>query len=268
MNGVDTLKKLKVLQPGLKVMMMTGYAEKEMIDRAMEAGASFIFEKPLDMDRLLSYIGEIFRRLVLIGPPGVGKTTLFKMFFEGLSPSKLLETSMEPTRGLEYHTCSGYYEFTSTRELAKKVLGSGAFPFTITVVDAAGQELEKWLGIESNVVFPGTDIVYHVFDVSRWLEDDYRVHLKKEILTVMKNLASNEPSACLCAVGNKFDKIPSHFFTVFAMERLIEEELDRMFEKEVDRPVTFKVFVTSLQNVTINSLNSLIHVIGEAGCSF
>ncbi|MFX0102970.1 MAG: response regulator [Candidatus Hodarchaeota archaeon] len=266
-NGVDTLRELKVIQPGLKVMMMTAFAEKEKLNRAMESGASCIFEKPLDIKRLLSYIGEISRRIVLIGSPGVGKTTLLKMFFEGLSPAELLGMSLEPTRGLEFHTYSAYYHFSATNDLERKELGSDEFPFTITVIDASGQELEKWLGIESGVVFSKTDIVYHVFDVSCWLDDVHRVQLKKEILNIMKRIASNEPVAFFCAVGNKFDKIPGQFLTVPILERLIEDELGSMFKKKMNMSIKFKVFVTSLSKVTVNTLNSMIHVIGATGCS-
>lgn len=268
MNGVQTLKKLKKIQPGLKVMMMTAFAERDKLDRAIDSGASCIFEKPLDIDRLISYIGAITRRLVLIGPPGAGKTTLLEMFFEGRSPPEVMGMSLEPTRGLEFHAYPAYYQFTATNDLEKKEPGTDEFPFTIAVIDASGQELEKWLGDESGSVFPGTDIVYHVFDVSWWLDDAHRIRIKKEILAVMEELASNEPTACLCVVGNKFDKVPGQFFTVATMERLIGDELGRLFDTGVTSPVAFKVFVTSLVTVTASSLNSLIHVIGEAGCIF
>lgn len=63
-------------------------------------------------------------KIILIGPSGVGKTTLRKIFFEQENPLKLLKQTLEPTRGVE----TNIYD----------VEGS------IAVHDLAGQQLEEW----------------------------------------------------------------------------------------------------------------------------
>ena len=41
------------------------------------------------------------KKIVIIGPPNAGKTTLRKIFFEGENSTSLLENSLEPTHGVE-----------------------------------------------------------------------------------------------------------------------------------------------------------------------
>ena len=39
-------------------------------------------------------------KIVLIGPPGTGKTTIKKVYFEMANPLMLLEHTLEPTKGI------------------------------------------------------------------------------------------------------------------------------------------------------------------------
>ena len=40
------------------------------------------------------------KKIILIGPPGSGKTTITKVFFKKANPLKLLNESLEPSRGI------------------------------------------------------------------------------------------------------------------------------------------------------------------------
>ncbi|MFJ7970092.1 response regulator [Psychrobacillus sp. NPDC096389] len=49
MDGIQILTKLKEKWPGLPVMMMTAYGELNLIQEAMDLGASLYFTKPFDI---------------------------------------------------------------------------------------------------------------------------------------------------------------------------------------------------------------------------
>jgi two-component system, response regulator, stage 0 sporulation protein F len=50
MDGIEILKRMRVLQPDIKVIIMTAYGELDMIQEAMDLGALTHFAKPFDID--------------------------------------------------------------------------------------------------------------------------------------------------------------------------------------------------------------------------
>ncbi|MFX3617584.1 MAG: response regulator [Sporolactobacillus sp.] len=56
MNGVDILKKIKEINPEIKVMIMTAYGDDQMIREAKKNGAIAYFSKPFDIEKLLTVI--------------------------------------------------------------------------------------------------------------------------------------------------------------------------------------------------------------------
>ncbi|MCF6147632.1 MAG: response regulator [Candidatus Kuenenia sp.] len=56
MNGVDTYKMLKQIDPQLPVIIMSAYAVEDLIEEALKRGAFAIFHKPLDFEKLFSAI--------------------------------------------------------------------------------------------------------------------------------------------------------------------------------------------------------------------
>jgi len=53
MNGVDTLRAIKGIDPSVRVIMITGYDTGTLTDQAMQAGAEAVFRKPLDVATFL-----------------------------------------------------------------------------------------------------------------------------------------------------------------------------------------------------------------------
>ena len=51
-DGLDTLREMKALDPGLPVIVMTGYGSVETAVRAMKAGALDYVQKPMDLEGL------------------------------------------------------------------------------------------------------------------------------------------------------------------------------------------------------------------------
>ncbi len=56
MNGVETFKRIKQIQPEAVVMMMTAYAVEDLIQEALEEGAYGILYKPLDIEKVFAVI--------------------------------------------------------------------------------------------------------------------------------------------------------------------------------------------------------------------
>ena len=58
MNGVDAFKKIKEIQPGAPIILMTAYTDEELIQNAKNEGARQIIHKPIHIDQLIELINE------------------------------------------------------------------------------------------------------------------------------------------------------------------------------------------------------------------
>ncbi|WP_457557601.1 ADP-ribosylation factor-like protein [Candidatus Harpocratesius sp.] len=76
-------------------------------------------------------------KVIFLGRPGVGKTTLRKIFFDQQNPLKLLKQTFEPTLGAETQVYN--------------------FGMEIAVHDLAGQELKRWLTTD-DYILEDTDV--------------------------------------------------------------------------------------------------------------
>ena len=58
MDGIEILKRMKVIQPDIKVIIMTAYGELDMIQEAMDLGAITHFAKPFDIDDIRKAVAK------------------------------------------------------------------------------------------------------------------------------------------------------------------------------------------------------------------
>ncbi|MFX0137327.1 MAG: hypothetical protein ACFFDN_27055 [Candidatus Hodarchaeota archaeon] len=86
------------------------------------------------------------QKIVFIGPPGVGKTSLRKIFFEGEYSKTLLEFALEPTHGQE----------SLILDLSE----------SIGIFDLSGQENDRWLESEEKNIFINSGIIVLVHDIT------------------------------------------------------------------------------------------------------
>ena len=59
MDGIELLSMLKERSPGTPMLVMTGYADRKTIARALESGALAVVDKPLDLDAFLQLVGRV-----------------------------------------------------------------------------------------------------------------------------------------------------------------------------------------------------------------
>ena len=123
------------------------------------------------------------KKLIIVGPPAVGKTTIKKVFFEMFNPYELLKKSLKPTRGIN----SSVYSF---------------FNIDLGVFDLAGQEINDWFTSERKI-FNNSDVIISVIDINVYL---------KEILDFLEKLIKvyNEMNLSKCSIvvlAHKIDLI-------------------------------------------------------------
>jgi len=58
-DGVKIFERVKVIDPEVAVIMMTGYSEEELVRRAVSQGAYTCIYKPLNVESILTLVGEI-----------------------------------------------------------------------------------------------------------------------------------------------------------------------------------------------------------------
>lgn len=58
MNGVDTFKKIKEINPEAPIILMTAYSDEELIQSAKDEGVHQIIHKPIRIDQLIELIND------------------------------------------------------------------------------------------------------------------------------------------------------------------------------------------------------------------
>ncbi len=62
MNGVEALKRIKVLDPEAKIIICTAIGQQPMLAQAVECGATDFIVKPFEVDRLMSAIDKVMNK--------------------------------------------------------------------------------------------------------------------------------------------------------------------------------------------------------------
>jgi two-component system response regulator HydG len=62
MDGVELFEQVKAVDPEVAVIMMTGYSEEELVQKAISRGAYTCIYKPFDINRILTLVGELSQR--------------------------------------------------------------------------------------------------------------------------------------------------------------------------------------------------------------
>jgi len=151
------------------------------------------------------------KKIIFVGPPNAGKTTLRKIFFEGENRIKLLKIRSEPTHGQE----------SVILKLSEEV---GIF-------DLAGQENWRWLETDEKSVFYNTKVLIIIIDITTSIKEI--LQFIEKILKIKKELT---PSTYIYLLLHKKDLI--------TQDRLAEIKLQII--KEFGRENQIKIAYTSI----------------------
>ena len=66
MDGVELHRRLRELQPGLPVVLMTAYASNELIQQGLKDGVAGVFDKPLDINNLLGFFFSLAKNRTIV----------------------------------------------------------------------------------------------------------------------------------------------------------------------------------------------------------
>ncbi len=61
MNGVETYREIKKISPSIRVILMTAYSVLDLVKNGLEEGAVGVFYKPLNIDKVLDFVGSVVR---------------------------------------------------------------------------------------------------------------------------------------------------------------------------------------------------------------
>jgi len=65
-NGVQTFREIKKVDPKAAVVMMTAYSVEDLVKEALEEGAYAVVYKPFEIDKIVALIGELLQEKTLI----------------------------------------------------------------------------------------------------------------------------------------------------------------------------------------------------------
>ena len=132
-------------------------------------------------------------KLLLIGLPGVGKTTLRMTFFEGEDPEQLMKNPPLPTRGRKPETRT--YRWIDLQ---------------VYTWDCGGQNLDRWHGEEEYDTFAQADAIIYMVEPSAEKGDPLVADTTKELIRVLDSAKKyNGRSAKLFVLIHKTDLIPA-----------------------------------------------------------
>jgi len=66
LNGVQTFRELKKINPKITVIMMTDYSVEDLIEEAVEEGAYAVIYKPFNMDRVIQTIERVLKNNLIL----------------------------------------------------------------------------------------------------------------------------------------------------------------------------------------------------------
>lgn len=158
------------------------------------------------------------KKIILIGPPGSGKTSLTEVFFKRTNPLSLLNEPLAPTRGIN----ANIFILFGTK---------------LGIFDLAGQENNDWLN-NNQAVFERANIIICMFDV----RDSVESVISFLIETLRKKKFMDTLSGCeIYALLHKIDLFNKEYIS-----RKIEA-ISKFFEDQYQTGERINIFGTSIK---------------------
>ncbi len=172
-------------------------------------------------------------KIVFVGKPEMGKTTIKKVVFEGVDPNKLALFPLEATVGLS----RSVYEFMDSK---------------ISLLDTPGQSLPVLLKDEERQInyFENTSVITYIFDFPSWIENSQSVI--DDIVSIYNIKKKLKINAKIILFFHKVDLL---------IDKKIGTRLDiikRHVNKQLNLPEELPLYFTSLHpNLIYTIYNAL-----------
>ncbi|MEE9378626.1 MAG: ADP-ribosylation factor-like protein [Candidatus Lokiarchaeia archaeon] len=160
------------------------------------------------------------KKIVLTGPAGAGKTSIYNTYFEMWNPRSVLEIPLEPTRGIN----SGLYSLFNTK---------------LGIFDLAGQENDIWLTSNKNV-FKQSNAIICIFDATNSVESIVTFLIK--IIQIKHKL--NLLDCTIYAFMHKIDLIEP----TYAFQKI--KAIGDFFKSQYRKGQEIEIFKTSIVKIS------------------
>lgn len=181
-------------------------------------------------------------KIVIIGKPEMGKTTIKKVIFEGEDPNELILFPLEATIGIKY----SIHEFMNSK---------------VSLIDAPGQSLQFILEDEQKqlIVFGDSSAIIYVFDYPTWISDSQDVidDIKK-IYAIKKK---HESDAKIILFLHKVDLLIKK--KIGSMLALIKRQIIKQLELPEEIPIYFTSLHPNLIYTTFNAISNTISIFSK-----
>ena len=183
------------------------------------------------------------KKIVFVGPPNAGKTSLRKFFFEGVPADTILEEQDLPTIGIKYSR----YEYVYSYPVEKEGSTPEKIPIELAMLDTSGQELESLLTTGTREkVFSNADIIFFIFDVTEWADEVRREYLMDFITFVNDARLELSPESTYHVIGHKYDNMPGGINEMEKVRVAIRSALDDYTFQKTGKMLGFNIHLTSL----------------------
>ncbi len=178
------------------------------------------------------------KKVMFVGPPGVGKTTIKEIYFDKGDPLTLLENPLLPSRGIN----SSIYSL---------------FNSNLGIFDLAGQENNIWFSESGKEVFNESSIIICIFDIMNSAESIIRFLVN--VYQIKKEL--NLHSCKIIAFLHKIDLVSPSYVDqkIKAIKKFITIQHPRGGDFEIFKTSVGKDFFYDTYYVILSALNSIIH---------
>lgn len=182
-------------------------------------------------------------KLLLIGKPAVGKSTIKKVIFEGEDPSELVLSPLEATLKVQYSV----HNFMDSK---------------VSLVDAPGQSLQTIFEDEQKqiMVFGDTNAIIYIMDYPTWISDSQDV--LDDVKKIYEINKKRDFESKIILFLHKIDLLMKK--KIGSMLAMIRRQIINQLNLPIEIPIYFTSLHPNLIYTTYNAISETLSNFSEA----